>query len=139
MNSAISITIALALAVAITALWISFGGWSQAVSAKMLTSTGSLPGWPAPTARNATHKRPYALARSRSRHFPEIGASIRCPDCLEIALFEKTVADPVFFAYQNQPRVCGHCDERYNGTPESTCPTCRSSAAELAGVNDANP
>jgi hypothetical protein len=131
-----SLTIALGIAILIVVIWPWLGDWSGSRSRITDDKYWASAGLACP---NCEH--PYQLADIQSRwttfsESPEIGVSIHCPECFEIAEFERTEGIPKFIAYARQPRLCGQCAERYNGILESSCPTCGSNESNL--TTDAN-
>ena len=131
-----SLTVAFGIAILIVMIWAWLGDWSGSRSRMSDDEYWASAGLACP---NCEH--PYRLADIQSRwttfsESPENGVSIHCPDCFEIAEFERTTGIPKFIAYARQPRLCGLCTDRYTGTLESSCPTCGSNESNL--TSDAN-
>jgi len=126
LDLAVLLTVALSMVIVIAIIWAWLGDWSGSRDKVSDNAYWADAGLACPNC-----KHPYRLADIQSRwttfsESPENGVSIHCPECFEIAEFERSTGIPNFIAYAQQPRLCLHCAERYNGTLESSCPTCGS-------------
>jgi len=128
----VSLAIAFGIAISIVAIWAWLGDWSQSRARKSDDEYWTSVRLACPNCASS-----YGLTYIQSRwttfsEAPENGATIRCPECFEIAEFGRTTGTPNFISYALQPRLCCQCAERYNGTLESSCPNCASNESKVA-------